>query len=62
MPTMIAYDWRLEKACRIAAFRQLQSQYLSANTIPIREQVKDSVEFLRLGSEEIERLLREKDR
>jgi hypothetical protein len=42
-------DWWLENACRIAAFRLRQSQYLSANTIPIREQVKDSVEFCAVG-------------
>jgi hypothetical protein len=52
-------DWWLENACRIAAFRLRQSQYLSANTIPIREQVKDNVEFVRLVWEEIERSLRE---
>lgn len=43
------------------AFRLRQSQYLSANTIPIREQVKDSVEFVRLVWEEIERSLREEE-
>ena len=36
-----------------------QAPYLSANTIPIRQQVKDSVEFVRLVWEEIERSLRE---
>ena len=54
-------DWWLENACRIAAFRLRQSQYLSANTIPIREQVKDSVEFVRLVWEGIERSLREEE-
>ena len=53
--------WWLENACHIAAFRLRQSQYLSANTIPIREQVKDSVEFVRLVWEEIERSLREEE-
>lgn len=41
-------DWWLENACRIAAYRLRNSPYLSANTIPIREQLKDSVEFVRL--------------
>ena len=54
-------DWWLENACRIAAFRLRQSRYLSANTIPIREQVKDSVEFVRLVWEVIERSLREEE-
>ena len=52
-------EWWLENACRIAAHRLLNSPYLSANTIPIREQVKDSVEFVRLVWEAIERSLRE---
>jgi hypothetical protein len=43
-----AKDWWLENACPIAAFRLRQPTYLSANTIPIHEQVKDSVEFVRL--------------
>ena len=50
-------DWWLENACRIAAFRLRQQRYLSANTVPIREQVRDSVEFVRLIWEEIERHL-----
>ncbi len=39
-------DWWLENACRIAAFRLRQQCYMSANTVPIREQVRDCVEFL----------------
>ena len=31
-------DWWLENACRTAAYRLRNSSYLSANTIPIREQ------------------------
>ena len=50
-------DWWLENACRIAAFRLRQHRYISANTVPIREQVRDSVEFVRLVWEEIERHL-----
>ncbi len=52
-------DWWLENACRIAAFRLRQHRYMSANTIPIREQVRDSVEFVRIVWEEIERNLQE---
>ena len=52
-------DWWLENACRIAAYRLRNSPYFSANTIPIREQLKDSAEFVRLVWEAIERSLRE---
>jgi hypothetical protein len=52
-------DWWLENACRIAAHRLRNSPSLSANTIPVREQLKDSVEFVRLVWEAIERSLRE---
>ncbi len=41
-------EWWLENACRITAFRLRQQPYMSANTVPIREQVSDSVEFVRL--------------
>ena len=54
-------DWWLENSCRIAAFRLRHHQYISANTIPAREQIRDSVEFVRLVWEEIERQLRESD-
>ena len=54
-------QWWLENACRIAAHRLRNSQYLNANTIPIREQVRDSVEFVRLVWEAIEQSLREED-
>ncbi len=50
-------DWWLENACRIAAFRLRQQRYMSANTVPIREQVRDSVEFVRLVWEEIAKQL-----
>ena len=46
-------------ACRIAAFRLRQVKYLSSNTVPLREQVRDSVEFVRIVWEEIERSLRD---
>jgi len=52
-------DWWLENACRIAAFRLRQAKYLSSNTVPLREQVRDSVEFVRIVWEEIERSLRD---
>ena len=39
----------LENACRIAAFRLREARYLSVNTIPIREQIKDSVKFVAPG-------------
>jgi hypothetical protein len=52
-------DWWCENACRIAAFRLRQAKYLSANTVPLREQVRDSVGFVRIVWEEIERLLRD---
>jgi hypothetical protein len=54
-------EWWLENACRIAAHRLRNAPYLSANTIPIREQLKDSVEFVRLVWEAIEQSLREED-
>ncbi len=50
-------EWWLENACRIAAFRLRQQKYISANTVPIREQVRDCVEFVRIVWEEIERHL-----
>ena len=50
-------EWWLENACRIAAFRLRQQRYISANTVPIREQVRDSVEFVRLVWEEIAKQL-----
>ena len=52
-------EWWLENACRIAAFRLRQQRYNSANTVPVREQVRDSVEFVRIVWEEIERHLKE---
>lgn len=54
-------DWWLENACRIAAYRLRNSPFLSANTIPIREQLKDSVEFVRQVWKAIEHSLREED-
>ena len=54
-------DWWLENACRTAAYRLRNSSYLSANTIPIREQLKDSVEFVRQVWELIEKSLRDEE-
>ena len=54
-------DWWLENACRIAAHRLRNSPYLSANTIPVREQLRDSVEFVRLVWEAIEKSMREEE-
>lgn len=52
-------EWWLENACRIAAHRLRNSPYLSANTIPVREQLKDSVGSVRLVWEAIEKSLRD---
>ena len=54
-------EWWLENSCRIAAFRLRQSKYMSANTVPLREQVRHCVEFVRIVWEEIERNLQEED-
>lgn len=54
-------DWWLENACRIAAFRLRDQRYLSANVVPVREQVRHSVEFVRIVWEEIERHLQEEN-
>jgi len=54
-------DWWLENACRIAAYQLRNSSYLSANTIPIQEQLKDSVEFVRQVWELIEKSLRDEE-
>ena len=48
-------DWWLENACRIAAFRLRQHRYMSANTVPVREQVRDCVAFVRQVWAEIDR-------
>ena len=52
-------DWWLANACRIAAFRLRQANYLSANVMRLRDQVRDRVEFIRIVWEEIERSLRD---
>ena len=52
-------EWWLENACRIAAHRLRNAPYLSTNTIPVREQLKDSVEFVRLVWEAIEKSMSE---
>ena len=54
-------EWWLENACRIAAFRMRENRYLSANTVPNREQIRDTVEFVRIVWEEIQRHLTEED-
>ena len=52
-------EWWLENSCRIAAFRLRQSKYMSANTVPLREQVRDYVEFVRIVWEETKKNLQE---
>jgi len=54
-------EWWLENACRIAAFRLRQQRYRSANTVPMCEQVRDCVEFVRIVWEKIERHLGEEE-
>ena len=54
-------DWWLENACRIAAFRLRQQRYMNANAVPIREQVRGCVEFVRIVWEEIERRIEHED-
>ena len=54
-------EWWLENSCRIAAFRLRQNKYISANTVPLREQVRDYVEFVRIVWKEIERNLQEEE-
>ena len=54
-------DWWLENACRIAAFCLRQQRYISANTVPVRDQDRDAVEFVRIVWQEIEKHLREED-
>ncbi len=39
----------MANACRIAAFRLDETKYLSSNKVPLREQVRDSVKFLRIA-------------
>ena len=48
-------NWWLENACRIAAFRLRNERYLGANVTPLREQIRDTVAFVRVVWEEIER-------
>ena len=50
-------EWWWENACRTAAFRLRQQRSMSANTLPIREQVRDCVEFVCIVWEQIERQL-----
>ena len=52
-------EWWFENACRIAAFRLRREKYLGVNVTPLREQIRDSVEFVRVVWEEIERQLRD---
>ena len=53
-------DW-FEKACRNAAFRLRNEKYMGVNVTPLREQIRDCVEFVRVVWEEIERHMREDD-
>ena len=52
-------DWWLENACRIAAFRLRGEKYMGVNVTPLREQIRDAVEFVRVVWEEIERHMKE---
>lgn len=54
-------EWWFENACRIAAFRLRNQKYIGVNVSPLREQIRDSVEFVRIVWEEIERHLRDED-
>jgi hypothetical protein len=53
--------WWLENASRVAAFRMRHARSLSANTIPLREHIKDAVEFVRIVWDEIERSVTQGD-
>ena len=55
-------DWWLENACRIAAFRLRSEKYMGVNVTPLREQIRDTVEFVRVVWEEIESHMRESDK
>ena len=48
-------EWWFENDCRIAAFRLRTLKYIGVNVTTIREQIRDSVEFVRVVWEEIER-------
>ena len=54
-------EWWFENACRIPAFRLRDQKYIGVNVSPLREQIRDSVEFVRVVWEEIERYLRDED-
>lgn len=50
---------RTPAALQLSVFGK--SRYMSANTIPLREQVRDCVEFVRTTWEEIERKIQEEE-
>lgn len=54
-------EWWLENACRIAAFRLRSQKYMGVNVTPLREQIRDTVEFVRVVWEEIERQMQEEE-
>lgn len=54
-------DWWLENSCRIAAFRLRDHRYMGANVITIREQIGDSVEFVRVVWEEIQKQMKDQE-
>lgn len=54
-------EWWFENAYRIAAFCLRNEKYLGVNVTPLREQIRDCVEFVRVVWEEIERHLSEED-
>jgi len=55
-------EWWFCNVRRIAAFRLRNEKYLSANVTPLREQIHDTVEFISVAWEEIERHLNEEDK
>lgn len=55
-------EWWFENVCRIAAFRLRNPKYIGVNVSPLREQIRDAVEFVRVVWEEIERHMQEGDK
>ena len=52
-------EWWFENSCRIAASRLRDQKYIGVNVSPLREQIRDAVEFVRVVWEEIERRLQD---
>lgn len=51
-----------KNACRFAAFRLRNEKYLGVNVTPLREQIRDAVEFVRIVWEEIQRQMEDHDK